>query len=53
MQPSALFTATLPAIPSQLDADTLLGAVYNIEVTTGSRPLISLIPIIGPAFAGE
>jgi hypothetical protein len=53
MQPSAVFTATLPAVPSQLDADALLGSAYNIEVTTGSRPLISLIPIIGPAFAGE
>lgn len=52
-QPTTVVTASLPVISSPLAADALLGAVYNIEVTTGSRPLISLVPVIGPAFAGE
>ena len=53
MQPSAVVHATLPAMPSGLEADALLGSVYSVEVTVGSRPILSLFPIIGPAFAEE
>lgn len=52
-QPTAIILAPLPIVPGNLAADALLGAVYDLEVTTGSRPIVSLLPVIGPAFAGR